>query len=180
MGLLKYAILGLLSRESLSGYDISKEFNRDLVNFWNAKLSQIYPELKNLTENGYVTYEVVIQGETMEKKMYSITPKGRNHFITWLNKHEDLDPTPKDKFKLRTYFCDNMTASQLRESFTHQHNLRMIRYNYLRNRLKDNYSEPPGYGTPEFGDYLALTGGVKRERAYLDWIEESIMMIPVE
>ena len=47
MGTLKYAILGLLNRKSMTGYDLSKEFETTLFEFWNAKHSQIYPELKS-------------------------------------------------------------------------------------------------------------------------------------
>lgn len=38
---LKYAILGLLDRKSMTGYDISKEFGRALAEFWSADHSQI-------------------------------------------------------------------------------------------------------------------------------------------
>ena len=56
MGTLKYAILGLLNRKNMTGYDLSKEFETTLFEFWNAKHSQIYPELKKLTEEGCVAY----------------------------------------------------------------------------------------------------------------------------
>lgn len=46
MRTLKYAILGLLNKEPMTGYDIGKEFSKDLGEFWTAKHSQIYPELK--------------------------------------------------------------------------------------------------------------------------------------
>ena len=58
MGTLKYAILGLLNRKNMTGYDLSKEFETTLFEFWNAKHSQIYPELKSLSEKGLVQYEV--------------------------------------------------------------------------------------------------------------------------
>ena len=50
MRVLKYAILGLLNQKSMSGYELSSEFESALNEFWNAKHSQIYPELKKLTE----------------------------------------------------------------------------------------------------------------------------------
>ena len=52
MGVLKYAILGLLNQKSMTGYDITKEFEEKLCEFWSAKHSQIYPELKTLNEKG--------------------------------------------------------------------------------------------------------------------------------
>ncbi|NYC48370.1 DNA-binding PadR family transcriptional regulator [Clostridium beijerinckii] len=69
MRTLKYAILGLINRNPLTGYDITKEFNSGLVEFWYAKHSQIYPELKKLTAEGLISYETVIQGEKLEKKV---------------------------------------------------------------------------------------------------------------
>ncbi len=46
MRTLKYAILGLVSQKPMTGYDIYKEFDGPIGNFWSAKHSQIYPELK--------------------------------------------------------------------------------------------------------------------------------------
>ena len=89
MGTLKYAILGLLNRKSMTGYDLSKEFETTLFEFWNAKHSQIYPELKSLSEKGLVQYEVEITGNVLEKKVYSITEKGREDFYEW---EESLNP----------------------------------------------------------------------------------------
>lgn len=78
MRTLKYAILGLINREPMTGYDITREFNsNNLANFWYAKHSQVYPELGRLMDEKLVTCEVVIQGEKLEKKLYSITPDGR-------------------------------------------------------------------------------------------------------
>ncbi|MCX8179105.1 MAG: PadR family transcriptional regulator, partial [Candidatus Aenigmarchaeota archaeon] len=42
MRTLKYAILGLLNRKPMTGYDLSKEFSYQLGNFWSANHSQIY------------------------------------------------------------------------------------------------------------------------------------------
>ena len=36
MGTLKYAILGLLNRNEMTGYELSKEFETTLFEFWNA------------------------------------------------------------------------------------------------------------------------------------------------
>ena len=72
---LKYAILGLVNREPMTGYDIKKAFEgRALTSFWHAEHSQIYPELKKLVEEGMLTYDTDIRGEKMEKKLYTITP----------------------------------------------------------------------------------------------------------
>ena len=52
---LKYVILGLLSQQSRSGYDLSQELSGALQEFWSANHSQIYPELRRLTEEGLIS-----------------------------------------------------------------------------------------------------------------------------
>ena len=63
MTTLGYAILGLLSREELSGYDLTGRMKGRVGYFWSARHSQIYPELARLEEGGYVTHSVVEQQE---------------------------------------------------------------------------------------------------------------------
>ena len=84
MRTLKYAILGMLSRRELTGYDMMKEFDRGLANFWYASHSQLYPELKRLAGEGLIQYETSIKGESLEKKIYRITPEGMEDLRQWL------------------------------------------------------------------------------------------------
>ena len=97
---LKYAILGLVNRESMSGYDIKKAFeDRALTSFWHAEHSQIYPELKKLVDEGMLSYDTDIRGEHMEKKLYSITEQGKEEFLSWLKDDVPIDRTFKDIFR---------------------------------------------------------------------------------
>lgn len=69
MRVLTYAILGFLDREPMTGYDITTEFkDKEIREFWHAKHSQIYPELKKLTEEGFIEFTIQIQGSKLEKK----------------------------------------------------------------------------------------------------------------
>ena len=45
---LAYAILELLERKSLSGYDVKKRFLGSLAFGWHAHVSQLYPTLRQL------------------------------------------------------------------------------------------------------------------------------------
>ena len=50
MNILSYAILGLIDKERITGYDLTKRFNASVADFWSANQSQIYPELKKLVQ----------------------------------------------------------------------------------------------------------------------------------
>ena len=53
----------------MRGYELSSEFESALNEFWSANHSQIYPELKKLTQEGMITYEVAISGHVLQKKI---------------------------------------------------------------------------------------------------------------
>ena len=106
MGTLRYAILGLLNRRDMSGYDLTKEFETTLAEFWGAKHSQIYPELKALADEGLIAYQIEISGTVLEKKVYSITERGRTALQTWAETQLKMKSVPKDEFRLQLYFSD--------------------------------------------------------------------------
>lgn len=173
---LKYAMLGLINRKPISGYDIMKEFNKGLVNFWTAKHSQIYPELKKLVEEGLLEFQVEITGEVLEKKMYSITEKGQKDFLDWLNQIEDIEPTPKEVFRLRLYFANHMDKANYRKALKHhlgQREEKLVRLC----KEKDDYKEIPEIESNAFGDYLVLKGAVLREEASIQWLKECLEII---
>jgi PadR family transcriptional regulator AphA len=47
-------LLGLL-REPASGYDLKALLDHGIGHFWAAELSQIYPTLKRLEKDGFLT-----------------------------------------------------------------------------------------------------------------------------
>lgn len=181
MRTLKYALLGLIDRQPITGYDITKEFESNaMANFWYAKHSQVYPELKRLTDEGMIRYEVVIQGEKLEKKLYTITEKGRKELKKWLLKDEPLGITPKDVFRLRTYFSDVLSNEDMARHFKDQLDKHHNKRQYLAEMLEDNYKNSPVPGTPEAGDYMVLLGAVMREDSYLKWLEYCLQYIRAE
>ncbi|MCY8818743.1 PadR family transcriptional regulator, partial [Bacillus atrophaeus] len=109
MRILKYAILGLLRKGELSGYDITNYFKEELGQFWSAKHSQIYPELKKLTDEGFIEFRTAIQGTRLEKKMYTLTESGEQELHAWLTKKDPIPETVKDEFMLKAYFISSLT-----------------------------------------------------------------------
>jgi len=177
MRTLKYAILGLVSRRPMTGYDIAKEFKeKELSNFWSAGHSQIYPELKKLVEEGRLEFEVAISGEVLEKKVYQITERGRRDFMKWLLRDEQMEPTAKDKFRLRMYFVENMPEADALMLLESQLTQRKEKLAYLE-RQEQEITDAPEYHSEEFGDYLVLKGAVLRERAYVEWLTLSISLV---
>jgi len=84
---LKHTILAFLSRQSLSGYEVAKEFAEGFGScFWKASQQQIYAELSKLDQQGNVIYEAIPQAGRLDKKIYSITEQGQKELTDWLMK----------------------------------------------------------------------------------------------
>ncbi len=80
----KYAILGILSNGPMSGYDIKKFIEVSISNFWSESYGQIYPILKQLTEEGLTSSHTEKQAGKPDRYVYTLTGKGWDALRHWL------------------------------------------------------------------------------------------------
>jgi DNA-binding PadR family transcriptional regulator len=89
-------ILGLLSHESLTGYEIKKRMDTTFKLFWSASYGSIYPTLNSLVENSMVT-KLEITDNGRDKLVYTITDAGKDYLKKWL-----ALPVTKDELRYET------------------------------------------------------------------------------
>jgi DNA-binding PadR family transcriptional regulator len=73
---LRHAILGILSIQPMSGYDLKKVVNGSVGHFWTADQSQIYRTLATLVTDGLATRRTVPQDDRPNRHVHSITDAG--------------------------------------------------------------------------------------------------------
>ncbi len=73
---LRSTILGLLSWEPSTGYDLKRVISDSDIFYWSGNNNQIYKSLLELQQEGLVTHQVQLQESLPAKKIYSITEKG--------------------------------------------------------------------------------------------------------
>jgi DNA-binding PadR family transcriptional regulator len=79
------AILGLLAQQPRHGYELRAAFEA-LVggeDIWEVKPAQVYSTLARLEEGGLVWRDGVEQDGGPEKRVYSLTPSGRDELAQW-------------------------------------------------------------------------------------------------
>lgn len=81
---LEHAVLGLLSYEPMTGYDIKKMVDLSVSHFWPAVQSQIYKTLGRMEADGWLTVETIPQEPRPPRKVYAITETGRTELLAWL------------------------------------------------------------------------------------------------
>jgi PadR family transcriptional regulator, regulatory protein AphA len=97
-----FALLGLLSIEPMSGYDMRRHLKDSMSYFWSESYGQIYPALKRLTAEGLIQPMAVKATGKRERQVYRIAPKGRANLKQWLG----LLPRtlqPRDEFLLKLF-----------------------------------------------------------------------------
>jgi DNA-binding PadR family transcriptional regulator len=111
-----YAILGLLTIEPMSGYDIRNFVREVLRNFWNESYGRIYPILSKLTREGLATRRRFAQPARPVRHVYAITPRGRAVLRQWLRQPAQPLST-RNEATLKLFLGGNLPAA---------HNLRAL------------------------------------------------------
>ena len=108
-------ILAILNFEDASGYEIKKESSEGAFSYFvDISYGSIYPTLAKLEADGLVEGRSEAQSGKPDKKVYSITDKGRDEFISTLS----VAPQ-KDKFKsefLLIAMCAGLTTPKVIEN----------------------------------------------------------------
>lgn len=96
-------LLGLLTVEPMSGYDLGQSIRASIGFFWNESYGQIYPNLKKLAAAGLVTAKTEKQKGKPDRQVYSITPRGRARLEKWLAV-EPQPEVPRNELLLKLFF----------------------------------------------------------------------------
>lgn len=107
--------LGVLTLGDASGYEIRKMFeDGPFQYFTDAGFGSIYPALKKLHDAGHVTLREQEQESRPDKKIYSITPEGREAFSKAIRGVPAADKFRSD-FLLALFFEDFLPKDMLAE-----------------------------------------------------------------
>ncbi|CAJ1189889.1 PadR family transcriptional regulator [Companilactobacillus paralimentarius] len=102
---LQYMILGLLTRQPMTGYDIKQIFDKEKAEFWTAPFSQIYPELNRLLNKELISL-IQPTEDNSRRKVYQLTKLGTDTFTDWLKLplSPEITQLNNDDFILRLHF----------------------------------------------------------------------------
>ena len=167
-------ILGLLSHEELTGYEIKKRMDTALKYFWGASYGSIYPTLAGLVERGLANKREA--GENKRNKIiYTITEEGRCYLKEWLRQ-----PIEKDELRyetlLKLFFGNEEGPEQalrhigaFREKIMQELPYLLGAEKVLKEHLDEDTTHRYYLLTVEFGIRTYLT--------YLEWCDEAERML---
>jgi PadR family transcriptional regulator, regulatory protein AphA len=108
------ALLGLLRKRPMSGYDLRKDVERSVAYFWAPAKTQIYATLPKLVGAGLATQERVVQDARPDKTVYAITPAGREALREWVEEAPLDAGQGRNLLLLKLYFGEDVDQEALR------------------------------------------------------------------
>ena len=179
---LRYGLLGSINLKPMTGYELDREFKESLNYIWKTNTSQLYSELGKMEQDGWLISERVIQDDKPNKRVYSITDKGRAELLDWLSETDyERDVTPKSAFLLKVLFAgftDKESSLKLLHSFRDLY----LSAETNKNDVREAIAQDALGVDPEISMYwniVALHGEIVHE-ARLKWVEKVIKIVENE
>jgi DNA-binding PadR family transcriptional regulator len=169
--LTSWGLLGLLSDEVGSGYDLTKRIYSGIGHFlWKPARSQVYSELARLVAHGYATDQAVAQERRPDKRVYAITEAGQAALRAWLA----ASPGDSDgALLLKLFFGRHVSPAVL---IAHVRQIRAQRQATLDEYLRLEV-EKTANGPADFYPYLTLQAGLAIMRASIAWADSVIQQL---
>jgi len=107
------ALLGYLMTGPRHGYELHRDHNDQLGQVWHIGRSKLYAQLKQLAGLGWVTVQIQNQPDRPPRKVYGLTPAGREAFLTWLHEPTSHLRHVRLEFLARVYFFQRLALPGL-------------------------------------------------------------------
>jgi len=161
-----YVILGMVSREPRSGYEIKALVDNTTRFFWAASYGQIYPELKRLSEAGLIEGVDAPRGDR-KRTVYAITADGEAELKDWL-RCPPATAEMREEGLLKLFFSGVLKPAEAVETLRSMRRMRLDLVERLR------ALEPEKVETKDPQDpypLMVLRGGIEFNEWFAGWCE---------
>ena len=166
----RFALLGMLTIQPMSGYDIRKTIEASIAHFWSESYGQIYPMLKDMAHEGLVRCRADRKAPR-NRQVYAITSAGREVLRGWLGEKPSRQPV-RNELLLKLFFGRNTPAEVSRkqlEGYRREQAEENRRFRALERDLRREHA-----GHPDLPYWLAtLRFGISQSEAATRWAGEA-------
>jgi DNA-binding PadR family transcriptional regulator len=165
----EYAILGLLERHPMHGYEMFQQFQDGILSqIIHLEMSQMYAFLKKLERLNYIEAELEPQGTRPPRKIFHLTEQGRAIFQTWLTTPVERPREIRLLFLLKLYFAQSIMPQQMSSLIDQEVAACQKFLDHLEaQRLPSSISRDTA-----FLERVVLRSRIHQTRALLNWLHE--------
>jgi DNA-binding PadR family transcriptional regulator len=169
----RYFVLGLISQQPMSGYDIKQYLECMGWLVGNPSFGAIYPALHALLEDSLVTLEVVAYETKPPRKIYSITSTGERALNEWI--HQPLLSGASSKaFVMRLLLAKHLNHEGL-VAHLRQRRQQVVQQQAALKRTIGETAVPP-----DTGQRLAYGYGMTIASTELAWLDDLIAALEAQ
>jgi DNA-binding PadR family transcriptional regulator len=157
-------LLALLAKEPAHGYELKLALEQIFGQAYpSPNIGQIYVTLKRLEQDGLVRSQDVEQTTRPNKRVYELTPAGRDSLRSWADEPSD-GPRVRDEFFIKLVLAPMSGLADQMELMNRQ---RRHYFGIMRNLTQMQADSDPA-DTPA---RLLIEGAILHLQADLDWLE---------
>jgi len=93
--------MGLLARGERYGYQLRAELEEEFGPEWRIDFGQLYRQLASMTRKGWLRVRLVRGTRGPDRKLYALTPSGRNELRRWLRQPATESVRGRDEFPVK-------------------------------------------------------------------------------
>ncbi|HEX4830548.1 MAG TPA: PadR family transcriptional regulator [Trebonia sp.] len=157
-------LLALLAKEPAHGYELKLALEQTFgAAYPSPNIGQIYVTLKRLEADGLVRGEDVAQDSRPNKKVYDLTPAGRDAVAAWVDEPSD-GPRIRDDFFIKLVLAPRAGLADRMELINRQRRHYYAQLRHLNDLADDTDSH-------DVTALLLIDGQVRHLQADLDWLQ---------
>jgi DNA-binding PadR family transcriptional regulator len=179
--MIKYILLGFLSYQPMTGYDLKQTLDHSVSHFWHAYHSQIYTTLRQMEADGLVISKFIYTEGQPDRRVYSLTDAGRSEFSTWLDQSLTGMSPVKEELLVRVFFSAHRDKKSILSELYLQHELHQKKLNEYHS-LTAEFTEINKDIIPQLEPdtvfwRMTLNMGISFEEMYVTWLNQTIREI---
>ena len=167
---LEHALLVSLRERPASGLELTRRFSRSIGFFWHATHQQIYRTLARMETDGWVSAHTVAQDGRPDKKVYSVSARGRSELHDWLGTAIPMDTLRSElgvKMRGASYGDRAVVLAHVRE-VRDAHAALLATYE----ELMGDFADPDALTDEALDRYHVLRGGVLLQQTLVRWLDD--------
>jgi PadR family transcriptional regulator AphA len=170
---LDFALLGFLKKGPATGYELQKKIEKSINHFWTSTQSQIYRTLNTMEENALIVSEIHYQDEKPNKKVYSITKKGKEALVEWLSSPINI-PNHRNPFLIQFFFSGSINKKMIKSNLLHYKNEMKQRLLFLKSDEAKQMAESAGNKLENFIYLSLINNGISVLQSEIHWADKTM------